>query len=235
MACLVSLAWLGCGAETETLFSANWNGQPKGSPGAEVGTTRVSLFGRVEVVDSPEPDFEDAGNYLKLTQFSDGDAPSTFLRGLFVRRAGEGRYLASAILFLPEGASPQLGFESRSSPDFLGSPFFAIAFPRDGKMRHPPQATTPWGHFPHGRKFSVAVNLNVAPTRATAKITLLGAAQGSLDLELSLSAAESARMIDKVILLTDSKVPGSAFFAKSVVVTYRPNPPSPPGKAIQEP
>jgi hypothetical protein len=227
LACLASLACLGCGEETETLFLANFEGQPKGQPAAQVGTLRIGLFDRVRVVDSSALDFKDAGQWLELTGHTEPNTVGSYLHNVFVRRAGEGRYLVTAILFIPEWSVAELGLADRPRSNLFNNPFLWLKFPTDGAMRHPPVTGGVWGRFPHGKRFTVAVNLNLGATSGTAKITLLGAAQGSLDLVVDPQSAEVAKDFESIILETGQEIPERSFYVKSLTVTYRPNPPPP--------
>ena len=224
LACLASLACLGCGEETETLFLANFEGQPKGLPAAQVGTFKIGLFDRAKVVDSSALDFRDAGQWLELMGHTETNTVGSYLHGVFVRRAGEGRYLATAILFIPEWSVAKFGLADRPTSSFTNNPFLSIEFPTDGAMRHPPVTGSVWGRFPHGKRFTLAVNLNLEATSGTAKITLLGAAQGSLDLVLGPQTVELAKRIESIRLMTGQEIAERPFYVKSLTVTYRPNP-----------
>jgi hypothetical protein len=100
------------------------------------GQFRNGDFGRVEVVPAPNP-FEDAGRWVQILQFQE-KAPRTRYRGTFARFFGDGLYLATFILFIPDGMSAFVSFEELSGlPD---PPSLEIEFPRDGLMCQPPPA-----------------------------------------------------------------------------------------------
>ena len=225
LACLVPLALLGCGSDT--VLSANFDRQPLGTPERQqqVGRFRLGDFGRVEVVRAPKIlAFEDAGNWVKITQFQEV-APRTRYRGTFARFKGDGKYLATVILFIPEGMSASVGFEGSSG--FPGQPFLEVGFPANGVIRQPPASGPIWGRFPHDRRFSLAVSLNAAPS-STATLTLLGAARGSVDIALSELDSAEARLFGHVNLFTGGKIDDEFFLVKSLAVVHTPPGPAEP-------
>ena len=139
-ACLAPLALVACGG-TDTVLSANFDLQPLGTPEIQqqVGKFRLGDFGRVEVVREPDPG-------VKILQFKEV-VPRTRYRGTFGRRAGDGKYLTTVILFIPKGMSASVALEQESG--FPQPPFLEVQFPSDGAVRQPPRDGPVWGRFPH--------------------------------------------------------------------------------------
>ena len=169
-------------------------------------------------------EFEDLGNWVKITQFKEV-VPRTRYRGTFARRTGAGKYLTTVILFLPKGMSASVGLEQESG--FPQSPFLEVFLPSDGAVRQPPRDGPVWGRFPHDQRFSLAVSLNAAPS-STATLTLLGAARGSVDVALSAQASAEARRFAHVNLFTGAKIDGEFFLVKSLAVVHTPPDPAEP-------
>ena len=222
MLLLGAVSALGC--EAVTVLQVDFEGDSIGAipaPMQDVGTvTAVEGSGAsVRVVPSPQP-AADPDKWVRITRTGQfADVPS--LRGQLTPFQQDGRYLTTVQLFIPQGAGvATLQFEPLNSPNDLFS-FFHVDFMPDGHVRLNDDPGLVFGDFPRGQVFSVAVNLNVSAAGATATVTLLGAASGSLEIPLTGAMHGFARQFSAVRLWMGFPHQGS-FFADDLSVLRSP-------------
>jgi hypothetical protein len=213
---------LGC--EAVTVLQLDFEGDAIGAmpaPMQDVGTVAAieGSGASVRVVASPQP-AADPDKWVRITRIGQfADIPS--LRGQLTPFQQDGRYLTTLQLFIAPGAGvATLQFEPQNSPNDLFS-FFHVDFMPDGKVRLNDDPALVFGDVPRGQVFSVAVNLNVSATAATATVTLLGAASGSLEVPLTGAMHGFARQFSHVRLWMGFPHQGS-FFADDLSVLRSP-------------
>jgi len=201
----------GCGSKK--LFSAQFENQKVDDaliPKADVGLFREGPFGGVSVV--PAPGIGNAGNWVQIANPS--AASWGELDGFFDQQ-GDGHYLVTMRLFIPNGTSAIIDFDGGGvgDNDFLGVEFPAIG----GVLPIPGSTGGGICCFPRDQVFSVAVDLTIGPS-SKATLTLLGAAHGSFDVAISPNLNFFARAFGSVHLKTFS----GNFFVNDISVIYNP-------------
>lgn len=210
---LSTLLMSGCGSER--LLSAQFNDERVGSAPAfdqEVGKVRTGDFGRVVVAHVPVAGIP--GNWVQLTQ---GEAvPPAKLRCVLAAFRGDGRYMVTMRLFIPSGTSASILFQEANG--FDPADFFRLEFHESGQLI---RANSFVGRFPQDQVFSVVLNLTIGP-KSTVEVTLLAPAHGSFVSDVPPSANDLARNFFQMQLTTDTRKPGSTFFANDLSVIYNP-------------
>lgn len=206
-----------CGAET--LLSCGFNSDPTAQPPLTqqtVGT--VTTFpgnGRVEVTVSP---IGEANEHWVLVQHPNFNDVTSILCN-FSSMGGEGQYTATARLFIPAGARggvPSISFSAFQDPSSLDG-FLHLDFLQDGTVRVNDDPALVFGSYQREQLISVLVTLNITATGATASISLLGAANGSLDVTIPSFFLEQARRFGAVRVWMGANFTG-AFYVDDVSV-----------------
>lgn len=215
---------LGC--EAVTVLQVDFEGDNIGAiPAAVQDVGTVAAFegsgASVRVAASPQP-AADPDKWVRITRTGQfADVPS--LRGTVTPFQQDGSYLTTVQLFIPPGAgAATLQFEPQNTPNELFS-FLHVDLLPSGQVRINDDPGLVFGSFPHGQVFSVAVNLNVNASGATATVTLLGMASGSLDVPLTGAMHSFARQFARVRLWMGFPHQGS-FFADDLTVLRSPPP-----------
>jgi hypothetical protein len=221
---VASLSALGC--ESETVLQVNMADEVLGASPAvnqEVGTatTTEGRGASVRVTQLPAS-AGDAGKWVRITrgpnqQGVPADIPS--LRARFAQAQQDGNYLTTMRLFVPSGAgAATVQFEPFVGPELFG--FFHVDLLPTGQVRLNDDPALVFGNFPHDQVFSLAVNFTITATQATATVTLLGAASGTMDAPVTVPL-QFARQFGAVRLWMGFPHTGS-FFADGVTVLRSP-------------
>jgi hypothetical protein len=221
---VASLSALGC--DSETVLQANMANEVLGAtPGVnqEVGTatTTEGRGATVRIAQLPASAGEQA-SWVRITRAPNqqgvpADIPS--LRARFAQSQQDGNYLTTMRLFVPSGAGvATVQFEPFVGPDLFG--FFHVDLMPSGQVRLNDDPALVFGSFPHDQVFSLAVNFTITATQATATVTLLGAASGSMDVPVT-APLQFARQFGAVRLWMGFPHTGS-FFADAVTVLRSP-------------
>lgn len=207
-----------CGSEK--LLSVQFNDEPVDSipkTDQEVGKCRVGdpigQFGQVRIKHLP---LSGNGNWIQLTQ--QAGAPPAKFRCTFIASRGDGRYLVTFRLFIPSGNAALILFQSGTFQP--PTEFFTLDLPASGILSAPGSSSIA-GRFPHDAIFSVAVNLEIGEA-SKVEVTLLGNAHGSFTADVASSVKDVARTFSVIQLTTDTKTPGSTFFANDLSALFTP-------------
>ncbi|MGK3992718.1 hypothetical protein [Sorangium sp. So ce1024] len=174
------------GCSAETLLSAGFNQDTifqLPNPQQTVGTVATSLGnGNVMVTASPAGEADDKWVLIQHPLFNE----VTSVQGRFSAFRGDGQYLATARLYIPStgGGVPTLQFEGFNQPLSDLKSFLHLDFLTDGTVRVNHDSNLIFGRCPRGQVFSLQVLFNIGATAATATITLMGMASGSLELAI---------------------------------------------------
>lgn len=170
------------GCSSETLFRSDFSPTAVGDEPAHtqpVGTLNVWGPG-VRVVQAP-PDASPSGKWVEITRTTSPTA-TPGIQGVFTRRAGDGLYTFSAVLYLPSNSygPATIQFEPAGATDF--SNFLHLDFMADNTVRIDDGYNGPnFGSFPRDKPFGVQVTLNIKAA-STAHIVLYGdGASGTAD------------------------------------------------------
>ena len=203
----------GCGSTSEILLSAQFEHQAQSGTLAidhPIGQFSSGLFGSVRVVPGPAGT---SGNWLQLTQLMPL-VPPTKVRGVFKAYRGDGHYLFTMRLVIPNGSAASVSFQT---PDTVNpTSFVTVDFPSSGYLFSPGGAIV--GRFPLDQPFSVAVNLTIGAT-SSATVTLLGIAHGSATYPVESDLNSSARNFMAIELDTNVRTAG-AFFVNDISMIY---------------
>lgn len=210
--------------QSETLFKSNFDTTAFNQLPATtqaVGTASVAgVPGSVLVVQAP-PNAAPPAKWLKIFRPNDPSQISIF-RGQFKRQAGNGFYVFTATLFIPDGNTgpASIQFETFNQPS-NGGGFLHLDFMPDGRVRIDDDPNTIFGTFAHNQAFLVQVTLNINATSPSAHIVLAGAgASGVADRTIIGPLRPQAQQFGAVRLFIGFPNLGS-FFAQNVVVTRR--------------
>lgn len=216
-------AWLsGCGAET--LLSCSFNQDALNQlPAAQqtVGTVAVAQGnGKVIVAASPAGETDD--HWLSIQHPAFNDVTSVQCR--FVSFGGEGQYTATARLFIPvtDGGTPTLQFEGFTQPLNDLQSFLHLDFQANGTVRVNDDPALVFGSYQRGQIISVLVTLNITATQATASISLLGAANGTLDITIPTFFLNLARQFGALRVWMGANFRGSFFVDDLSVIRSTP-------------
>ena len=172
------------GCNTETLLDATFDTEPLGGPPAAAQPTgTVSAFtdaGLIAVAASRTPTSTDHCVRMANT----GGAPSRALTSLqcnFARFAGDGEYTIAMTLGIPYACRLSLQLEAFRQSIFSSFNFLRIDF-ASGRVRINGE-TTPFGTLTGEllHVFSLFITMTIAPSGATARLSLVGEASGSHD------------------------------------------------------
>lgn len=215
--------WLtGCGAET--LLSCSFDQDTIGAlPAAQqtVGTVAVSQGnGHVTVEASPAGEADDRWVFIDHPNFLD----VTSVQCRFASFGGEGQYTATARLFIPVsgGGTPTLSFEAFGQPLNNLQSFLHLDFQENGTVRVNDDSNLVFGSYQRGQIISVLVTFNIAPGQATASISLLGAANGTLDVTIPSFYLNLALQFGGVRAWMGSNFRGSFFVDEVSVIRTTP-------------
>lgn len=163
----------------ETVFLMSLRGNPVGQPPAptqEIGSVVVSP-GTVTVVSLAGT----SNSWAQITRQPGPNAPIPGLGGIFSKVAGDGDYMVTASMFIPDAPAHSAGNVASIEFDgglaagpFSRQSFMHIDFRPDGRIRIDDDASTDFGSFPRNQNFLLTVALHIGPA-STATISLLGA------------------------------------------------------------
>ncbi|XXX77437.1 hypothetical protein WMF30_01510 [Sorangium sp. So ce134] len=174
------------GCSAETLLSAGFNQDAVAQlPNSQqaVGTVAAALGnGNVVVADSPAGEANDRWVLIQHPNFND----VTSIQCRFSGFRGDGQYMATARLYIPSesGGVPTLQFEGFNQPLSDLKSFLHLDFLTNGTVRVNDDSNLTFGTYQRGQVFSVQVTFNISASGATATISLLGMASGSLDVAI---------------------------------------------------
>jgi hypothetical protein len=218
---LASLSALGCDAVTVlqvNMADEVLGATPQVNQEVGVATTTEGRGASVRVAQVPATTGE-TGKWVRISRAPNqqgipSDIPS--LRARFAQSQLDGQYLTTMRLFVPAGSGvATVQFEPFTGPDLFG--FFHVDLLPSGQVRLNDDSTLVFGSFPHGQVFSLAVSFTITPTSATATVTLLGAASGSMENVSIPVPLQFARQFGAVRLLMGFPHIGS-FFADGLTV-----------------
>ncbi|WP_438013899.1 hypothetical protein WMF18_23550 [Sorangium sp. So ce315] len=183
------------GCTVETLLSAGFDQDTVSqlpNPQQTVGTVATALGnGNVMVVASPAGEADGHWVLIQHPNFND----VTSIQGRFSAFRGDGQYMATARLYIPSAAGgvPTLQFEGFNQPLSDLKSFLHLDFLMNGTVRVNHDGNLIFGTYQRGQVFSVQVTFNISASAATATITLLGMASGSLDVAIPSYLLDQAR------------------------------------------
>jgi hypothetical protein len=171
--CLLGLVSTAGSCNSETLFRSNFEttdfNQPP-APTQAVGTAEVSgATGSVLVAAAP-PDASPPAKWLRIFRPNDPSQISVF-RGKLVHVPGNGTYVISSTLVIPDGNNGPVSLQLENS---AGEGFLHLDFMPEGNVRIDDDASTVFGSYTKGQAFIVQVTLTVNDTSPTAHILLSG-------------------------------------------------------------
>jgi len=205
---------LASSCNSEKLLSARFEIEAIGSEpniDQEVGKCRVVGIGSVRIEHLPGG----GGKWVHLTTGPEVGSHARF-RCSFIGTRGEGHYLVTFRLFIPDRMGAFVRFQSGATTP--PTEFFTLELPTNGILRDPTSFSV-IGRFPHDKVFSVAVNLEIG-SASRVEVTLLGGAQGSFTRDVPSSSIDFPRTFSAIELLTDSSIPGSTFFADDLLAIF---------------
>ncbi|WP_437769253.1 hypothetical protein WMF27_09425 [Sorangium sp. So ce281] len=209
------------GCTAETLLSAGFNQDTASQlPSSQqtVGTVAAALGnGNVVVAASPAGEANDQWVLIQHPSFND----VTSIQGRFGAFRGDGQYMATARLFIPsaDGGVPTLQFEGFNQPLSDLNSFLHLDFLTNGTVRVNDDSNLIFGTYQRGQVFSVQVTFNIGASAATATITLLGAASGSLDVAIPIYFLNQARNFGAVRAWMGANSTG-AFYVDDLSVIF---------------
>jgi hypothetical protein len=209
------------GCSAETLLSAGFNQDAVSQlPSSQqaVGTVAAALGnGNVTVTASPAGEADDHWVLLEHPNFND----VTSIQGRFSAFRGDGQYMATARLYIPSdtGGVPTLQFEGFNQPLSDLKSFLHLDFLPNGTVRVNDDSNLVFGAYQRGQVFSVQVTFNISATAATATISLLGAASGSLDVAIPSYFLNQARNFGAVRAWMGANFTG-AFYVDDISVIF---------------
>ena len=172
----------GCG--TVTLFQSSFNSNAVGappSPNQATGTIDVSGVPASVVIVSAPPNA--TGNWARIQRIGQ-QAPISVMQCNVSQFKGDGSYSLLAVLFIPSGsglATVEFDTSTQSSPPSTG--FLHLDFMQNNTVRINDDNGQVFGTFPRDQFFTLAVNLEITSSSATAHMNLFGAgASGTKDL-----------------------------------------------------
>ena len=211
-----------CGAET--LLSCGFNADPTAQPPLTqqaVGTATVQPGnGRVEVAVSPIGEADEHWALIQHPNFND----VTSLVCNFSAQGGEGQYTATARLFIPageRGGTPSSSFTPFQDPSNLDG-FLHLDFLQDGRVRVNDDSALVFGSYQREQLISVLVTFNITETSATANVSLLGAANGSIDVTIPSFFLQQARQFGAVRVWMGANFTGTFYVDDISVIKSTP-------------
>jgi hypothetical protein len=174
----------GCGSVT--LFQSNFNSNTVGAPPAHnqaTGTIDVSgAPGSVVIVSAPR---NATGNWAQIQRIGQ-QAPISVMQCNFSQFQGDGSYSLLAVLFIPSGsglATVEFDTFAQANPPSTG--FLHLDFMQNNTVRINDDNGQVFGTFPRDQFFTLAANLEITSSSATAHLNLFGAgASGTKDLNI---------------------------------------------------
>ncbi|GEM_PF-6444870 len=209
------LAVGGCTSTSEILLSAQFENQALTDSltiDHPIGQFRAGDFGNVWVVAGPSGT---TGHWLQLVQWKRLEPPAK-ARGVFAAYRGDGHYLFTMRLVIPNGSAASVSFQSSNA--FNPTSFVTVAFPSSGYL-FTQDGVGIVGRFPHDQPFSVAVNVTIGAT-SSATVTLLGLAHGSTIYTVAPNLNADARNFLAIELDTDTGAAGDNFFVNDISMIY---------------
>jgi len=205
----------GCASTSEILLSAQFENQALTDSltiDHPIGQFRAGDFGTVWVVPGPAGT---TGHWLQLVQWK-RLVPPAKVRGVFAAYRGDGHYLFTMRLVIPNGSAASVSFQSSNA--FNPTSFVTVDFPSSGYLFSQGGGAIV-GRFPHDQPFSVAVNLTIGAT-SSATVTLLGLAHGSAAYAVPPNLNADARNFLAIELDTDTGTAGDTFFVNDISMIY---------------
>lgn len=208
------------------LFQSNFDatavGQPP-SPTQAVGTASVDgPSGSVLVVAAP-PNAQPSGKWLQIKVANKSGQVASF-QGKLTQQPGNGTYVFSTVLFIPE-TGPQgednvatISFEALAPQGSLPAEFLHLDFLANNRVQIDDDGNTVFGQFPRNQVFIVQVTLDINATAAKAHILLSGAgASGETDRNVISPLVQQAQKFGAVRIRMGFPHTGT-FFATNVLV-----------------
>ena len=221
---LVALTTAGS-CNSETLFKSNFDATDFNQPPSATQAVGTASFsgpaGSVVVAQAP-PDASPPAKWLRITRPNDPAQVSSF-QGKLARQPGNGTYVFSTALFIPDGNSgtATIQFEPFNQPVTSPAGFLHLDFMADGRVRIDDDQNTTFGSFPRNQVFLVQVTLNINDTSPTARIILSGAgAAGQADRTILPAFRPQAQQFGAVRIWMGFPHVGT-FHAANVVVTRK--------------
>lgn len=217
---LVTLTLAAKSCKSENLFKSNFevtafNQQPATTQA--VGTAEFSgPPGSVLVVPAP-PNASPPAKWLRIIRPNDPAQISIF-RAKLTRQPGDGFYVFSAVLVIPDGNTGPASIQFETA---TGEGFLHLDFMPAGNIRIDDDTSTIFGTFARNQAFLVQVTLNISATSAKANIALAGAgASGNVDRTIIPAFRLRARQFGAVRLFMGFPHVGT-FHAANVVVSRK--------------
>jgi hypothetical protein len=177
----------GCGSVT--LFQSSFNSAVGAPPTTAQATGTVAVSGATGsvVVTSPPPNA--TGNWVKISRANSQGAPISNLTCNLSQPPQNGSYSFLSVLFIPKGSGlATLEFDTGPSagPPLAGFLHLDFGdFSQPNTVRLNDDNSQLFGTFPRDQFFTVAVNLNIGSSTATATINLYGSgASGTKDVNI---------------------------------------------------
>jgi hypothetical protein len=181
-ASLLAMCLTGCGT---SVFQSSFNSNPVGgtpSPNQATGTIQVSGGpGAVTIVSAPP---NNTGNWAQIQRRGAQDQVAT-MQCNFAKFQQDGTYSMLAVMFIPSSsglATVEFDTSPQGGPPSQG--FLHLDFMQNNTVRINDDNSREFGHFPRDQAFTLAANLAISSSAATAHIDLLGTASGSQDINL---------------------------------------------------
>lgn len=209
------------GCTAETILSAGFNQDTASQlPSSQqtVGTVATALGnGNVMVTASPAGEANEQWVLIQHPSFND----VTSVQGRFSAFRGDGQYVATARLYIPsaDGGVPTLQFEGFNQPLSDLKSFLHLDFLTNGTVRVNDDSNLIFGTYQRGQVFSVQVTFNISASAATATISLLGMASGSLDVAIPSYFLSQARNFGAVRAWMGANTTG-AFYVDDLSVIF---------------
>ncbi|HKE57017.1 MAG TPA: hypothetical protein VKB46_09955 [Pyrinomonadaceae bacterium] len=224
LCCLIALTTAG-NCNTETLFKSNFDTTTLDQPPSatqEVGTASFSGPPGAIVVAAAPPNAAPPAKWLRITRPNNQAQVSSF-QGKLVRQPGNGTYVFSSALFVPNGNVGPVTVQLEQFTQSVDNPvgFLHFDFLPDGHVRIDDDPNTTFGTFPINQVFLVQVTLTLNAPSASAHIILSGAgASGEADRTISAPFNLQAQQFGAVRLWIGFPNTGR-FHAQNVVVTRK--------------
>jgi len=205
---------------SETLFKSNFDAtdfdQPPSATQA-VGTAEIAGAAGSVLVSAAPPNAAPPAKWLKIFRPNDPSQISIF-RGKLIREPGNGTYVFSSALVIPDGNTGPASIQLESGN---GQGFLHLDFMPEGNIRLDDDPNVTFGTYAHNQVFLVQVTLTVTDTTASAHIILSGAgASGETDRTIIAPLQPRARQFGAVRLFIGFPNLGT-FHAANVVVTKK--------------
>ena len=185
----IALLFLLGGCGSTTLFQSSFNSAVGAPPQTAQATGTVTVSGATGsvVVASPPPNAN--GGWVSISRANSQGAPISTLTCNLSQPPQNGSYSLLSVLFIPKGSGlATLEFDTSPSagPPLAGFLHLDFGnFTQPNTVRINDDNSQLFGTFPRDQFFTVAVNMNISSSAATATINLYGSgASGTKDVNI---------------------------------------------------